>query len=391
MDMAKTPVSPPSPSRVVLIRCESYDKRKVQSSITMGFELLGGIQNFIRPTEKILLKPNLLAGKTPEKAVTTHPVVFETVADLLSCTGAKLTYGDSPGFGKLSTVARRAGLETVANNLGITLADFQTGTTVSFPEGYVCKQFTIARGALEADGIISLPKLKTHALTRLTGAIKNQFGCVPGFLKGEFHGRLTKMETFAAMLVDLTRFLKPRLYIMDGILAMEGNGPGSGDPRELGVLLMSTDPVALDAMACHIINLDPLLVPTIKVGKELGLGDYESVELLGDSLESCRCKDFNANRKPEVITDSIHWLAAPLMRRYLIPRPVIRPEHCTRCGSCVQMCPAIPKAINFRKPDRNEPPEYDYNLCIRCYCCQEICPEKAIEVETPWLGHLLHS
>jgi len=376
-------------SNVVMLCCNDYDVDRIQECLLRGIDMLGGIHHFVQPGEHLLLKPNLLSGKVPDKAVTTHPAVFQAVASLFKSAGATLSYGDSPGFGRSASVATRAGLAEVAEQLNITLADFQNGRTVSFPEGRLCKQFFIAEGALNADGIISLPKLKTHALTRMTGAVKNQFGCVPGMLKGEFHGRFNKVDRFSEMLVDLTRFLSPRLYIMDGIVAMEGNGPGNGTPRNMGVLLLSEDPVALDTVVCRLIDLDPNLVPTISAGFRAGLGDYHQMQLLGAPLEECVCTDFKVNRKKELSSDSVNRFLVPVMRRHLIPRPVIRSQRCTRCGSCVKMCPVAPKAIDFQDHGHSAPPVYDYGRCIRCYCCQELCPENAIEIETPWLGRLI--
>lgn len=377
-------------SAVAVLRCEDYAPERVEDCLFRGVTLLGGVQQFVRPGERMLLKPNLLSGKVPDKAVTTHPAVFQAAAKQFLYGGARLAYGDSPGFGRISTVVRRSGLHEVAESMGIELVDFQHGRIVSFPEGALCKQFTIAEGALDADGIISLSKMKTHALTRITGAVKNQFGCIPGMLKGEFHGRLSKIETFAKMLVDLTRLLSPRLYIMDGIVSMEGNGPGNGTPRKTGVLLLSTDPVALDAAFCRLVNLDPELVPTIVAGAEAGLGDYRSIRFLGDPIETCLCPDFKVKREKEITEDSVNRFLVPLMRRHIIPRPVIREERCTHCGTCVAMCPVSPKAVDFLRPDRSRPPKHNYGLCIRCYCCQEVCPDNAIEVETPWLGRLIH-
>lgn len=378
-----------TPSRVALVRCESYEQEAVDAAVARGVTLLGGARQFVRPGEHILLKPNLLIGASPESAITPHPAVFAAVARCLLDAGARLSYGDSPGAGPLAWTARRAGFAAIAEAMSITLADFSNGKTVSFPDGQLIKQFTIASGVLEADGLVSLPKLKTHGLMRLTGAVKNQFGCIPGLLKGEFHARMPDQERFAQMLVDLNRLLRPRLYVMDGIVAMEGNGPRNGDPRPLSVLLFSSDPIAIDATACRIIDLDPALVPTITWGERWGLGQASAVELVGDPLESFVAPDFVVNRQRGSTTGR-PGLVSRLVKNWVVPRPAVRPQRCTRCGTCVRVCPVNPKAIDFADNERSVPPRHDYRRCIRCYCCQELCPENAIVIETPLLGRVIH-
>lgn len=378
------------PSQVVLIRCEDYDELRVHDAVGRGLSLLGGAGQFAGANENILLKVNLLSGAAPRKAVTTHPSVLKAVAQHFQDTGARVSYGDSPGFGRPANVARRAGLARVAEELGLPIADFTNGETASFPDGHLIKQFTVAKGVLEADGVVSLPKMKTHALTRITGAVKNQFGCIPGLLKGEFHARLSEMDRFARMLVDLTRFVHPRLYIMDGIVAMEGNGPGSGDPRSMNVLLFSTDPIALDATMCRIIALDPMLAPTVEWGEKMGLGTSSDIEVLGDPLEGFRNDSFKVNRAKGSTTGSMNSLLARLLRNLIVPRPAIDAIRCTHCGTCVKVCPANPKAVDFREEGKDAPPTYDYSVCLRCYCCQELCPEDAIAVDTPLLGRIVH-
>ncbi|NLF42686.1 MAG: DUF362 domain-containing protein, partial [Bacteroidales bacterium] len=160
-------------SQVVLMRCESYDYNTVKSAVKKGIELIGGPLKFASPQEKILLKPNLLSADPPERCSTTHPSVFKAIAEVFIEAGINLTYGDSPGLHKPQTAAHKAGLEQAANELGISLADFIGGKEIFFEKGIQNKKFTLANGVLESDGIISIPKLKTHGLARITGCIKN--------------------------------------------------------------------------------------------------------------------------------------------------------------------------------------------------------------------------
>jgi len=372
-------------SKVVLIYCGSYDPVEVKAAVSTGMELLGGAGKFVQQGENIVLKVNLLVGEAPEKCVNTHPSVFRAVAELFAAEGAIIKYGDSPGFGTTIAAARKSGIAEVADELNIGLADFKDGQEVFYEQGVQNKKFFIANGILESDGVISLPKLKTHALERFTGCIKNQFGCVVGMRKGEFHVKLPDATDFANMLVDLNNFVKPRLYIMDGIVAMEGNGPRGGTPRPMNVLMFSTDPVALDATASRMINLDPLFVPTTLIGAQTGSGTYleEEIEILGEPLKRFICRDFNVERTP-VKTLKKNSVMRFLNNR-LVAKPFIISEKCTQCGTCVHSCPVEGKAVNWVDGNHSIPPAYDYKKCIRCYCCQEMCPESAIILKVPVL------
>lgn len=376
-------------SKVALVKCEDYDYENVKAAIERGLSLIGGPLLFIKPGEKILLKPNLLSADPPEKASTTHYMVFKAVAQVFKEAGAKLTYGDSPGFHSPEAAAKKTRIAEAAEELSIGMADFHNGDEVIFQEGVQNKKFFLAKGVLEADGLISISKLKTHGFARMTGSVKNQFGCIPGPLKGEFHVRIPNVNDFARMLVDLNMLLKPRLYIMDGIVAMEGNGPRSGTPKKMKVLLLSSDPIALDATVCRIINLNPEFVPTIVYGKEAGLGTYEEkdIDILGDKTEDFLDVGFEVTRE-RVTPYKRGGFVQQVIRSLLVPRPFIKEGMCIKCGVCVNMCPVNPKALEWQEEKREKCPSYEYNKCIRCYCCQELCPESAIHLKVPVLRRM---
>jgi uncharacterized protein (DUF362 family)/Pyruvate/2-oxoacid:ferredoxin oxidoreductase delta subunit len=374
-------------SPVALVFCSGYDEEEVERAVRRGFALFGGPEALCPGVKSVLLKPNLLVGEVPERAVTTHPAVFRAVAKVFLEAGYRVGFGDSPAFGSPESVAKKAGILEVARALGVDFADFTHGVEVDFPEGVQHRKFTIARGVREYDALVSLPKWKTHGLTRVTGAVKNQLGCVPGIRKGEYHFRIPDAILFSRMLVDLNRLLRPAFFVMDAVVAMEGNGPRNGKPRFMGLLAFSRDPVALDATLARLIHLDPALVPTCSEGERLGLGTWrrEAIVLWGDDPERFEQRDFEVLRLPQVSPSRKPFL--PLVRRFLLPYPVIRRKLCKGCGVCTEVCPVHPKALRWSESIRL--PSIEYARCIRCFVCQEVCPHGAILVGVPLVRRVL--
>ncbi len=371
-------------SKVAIIKCSSYDEDKVYQSVLKGIDLLGGISQFVGKDEKILLKPNMLVGADPSKATTTHPSIFNAISKILIDGGYNVKYGDSPGLGSPQKVAEKTGLMTIAQKYGIELADFNTSVSVSSKTAHRSKQFDIAKGVLEADAIINLPKMKSHMLQKITGAVKNPMGCIQGFKKGMMHAKFTNPYSFAEMLVDLDNLLPLKLHIMDGIVAMEGNGPRSGDPVSMNVILISDDPVAIDTVFCKLIDLDPALIPTNTYGEEYGLGTCTDIELVGDDIAPLINKDFNIERTQLKKEDSSKMY---FFRKFVVRKPILVKENCISCGICEEACPVNPKAVVL-SGDKNLP-KFDYKKCVRCFCCQEMCPKRAITAKTPLLGKML--
>lgn len=373
-------------SKVVLLPCDSYEEAKIAELLRVGLDLLGGLSSIVRPEEKILLKPNLLKKSETEKAVITHPAVMGAFALLLREAGChKVLAGDSCGTGTTKKIMRASGMDRALERQHVEIADFDEGVRREYPQGKQAKEFMMAARVEEADAVINLCKMKTHQLERITGAVKNLYGCIYGFYKAKGHTKYPDAHSFARMLVDLNQYVKPRLHVMDGIVAMEGNGPGSGDPVPMHVLLMSRDPVALDSVFCHLIHLDPRLVPTNDQGEKMGLGVWqpEKISLLlpqGEiSMEEAVRRfgkpDFDVDRTSQK-NDWWAWMAR--FFHVFQKRPYILEENCVGCGICVESCPVEGKALKFRG---KKAPEYNYRKCIRCFCCQEMCPRKAIQVK----------
>ena len=375
-------------SKVVLLPCREYDEEKIYTLLKQGLDFLGGLENLIPKDAKILLKPNLLKKAEVEKAVITHPVVVGAFSRILRENGYEhIVLADSCGHGTTQAVIRGTGMDMYLEKYHIPAIDYSEGVKTVYPQGIQAKEFILSKELLEQDCVISLSKMKTHALERITGAVKNSYGFIYGFHKAKGHTQYPSADSFARMLIDLNKCVAPKLYVMDGILAMEGNGPGSGDPVPMNVLLMSTDPVALDSVFSRLVYLKPEMVPTNYHGEKMGLGTWKEEEIalltpdgkisMAEAVKKYGNPDFHVDRT-EVRKNIWTRMAGAL--KVFQKKPYIDADKCVRCGICVQSCPVPGKAVDFRK-GKDKPPVYDYRKCIRCFCCQEMCPKKAIKVK----------
>ena len=375
-------------SKVVLLPCGEYDEEKVYTLLKQGLYLVGGVEALIPKDAKILLKPNLLKRAEVEKAVITHPVVVGAFARILRENGyEQIVLADSCGHGTTQAVIRGTGMDTYLEKYQIPAIDYSEGIKVDYPQGIQAKEFILPKELLEQNCVISLSKMKTHALERITGAVKNSYGFVYGFHKAKGHTQYPSADSFARMLIDLNKCVAPKLYVMDGIVAMEGNGPGSGDPVQMNVMLMSTDPVALDSVFSRLVYLKPEMVPTNYHGEKMGLGTWkeEEITLLTPDGEISMSEAVKRYGNPQFNVDRTEvrkniWTRMAGALNIFQKKPYIENDKCVHCGICVQSCPVPGKALDFRK-GKDKPPVYDYKKCIRCFCCQEMCPKKAIKVK----------
>ena len=368
---------------VSIVRSTKYDRVMTYDAVSEAVSLLGGIRAFVQPGERVLIKPNLLKARPPDAAVTTHPEIVRAAIRLVREAGGIPCIGDSPGIGELRPVSERAGIHAVIEEEGANYADFDAA--VSVKSGGRFQRLELARAAVEADAIINLPKLKTHGMTVLTGAVKNLFGCVPGKRKVQWHFNTgVDHRAFAQLLVELSLALKPRLTIMDAVMAMEGNGPGSGHPRAVGVVLAGRDPVAVDVIAADIVGLQPAQLPVIRAATDAGIGEAQlgRITVLGEPLDAVRVQHFIVPPREHTEWKLPEW-ARKALKDALTTRPVIDHQACIRCGICQKDCPRQTIA------EQGGRLVIDHRNCIRCFCCQEFCPQGAISVGKGWLLRIL--
>lgn len=369
--------------KVALLKCTEYDVDVIEKKLREGFELLGGssfLRKLIPQNSKVLLKPNFLTVIEKGSPVITHYAVFEAVVRIVKEYSNNISFGDSPGSGDTRKAAEKSGLMEVADRYGVKFADFNDEVHVELKNPLMYKFWNVARAAYEADVVITLPKLKTHAMMYYTGAVKNQFGCVPGSKKAEWHTKLPDAVNFSKMLFDLNDVVKTSFAIIDGIIAMEGNGPRNGTPKKMDTIIMGQSLTAVDSTAVRLIGYDNVLsVPFLKVAHDTKWGAVlpGEIEVLGEKIENMKCKDFKLSRSAKVvnfITPALNKFAANLTA----PDPVVVDEKCIGCKKCDEVCPEKPKVISFVQRNGKVVPKWNYRNCIRCFCCQELCPRGAI-------------
>lgn len=359
----------------VIIRTASYNYRSLKPIV---FELIDSFcAGKIGKGSRVLIKPNLLAPSRPEDAIVTHPLVVKAVVEYVIENGGRAQISDSPGMGGLEKVLNESGFTKALKHLEVETKEF--GESVAIDVGEPFRKIEIAKDALETDLLINVPKLKTHVQMRMTLGVKNLFGCIVGLRKPEWHLRAgVNRDLFSTLLVKIHHAIKPTVTVLDGILAMEGDGPGrSGIPRELGIIAASNDTYALDISICRVLGIDPYNVFTNKAAREMGYSSDE-IELVGERpvVRNFRCPDIS----PVVFgPQRFH----SFIRRNLVQRPVQDGSECKLCGECWKYCPAKAMSLKDRKV------RIDYDKCIRCYCCIEVCPHAALRTEEPLLGKVV--
>lgn len=364
-------------TKVVVVKANSYESQVVEQAMKELLIQLGGITAFVKPGEKVLIKPNMLEGLPPEKAVTTHPEVVRALIREVKKTGAIPIVGDSPGISSTLKVAEKCGILEVCQQEGVEVVSFEEKMDVVFPEGKTMKKFALTSSLDQVDKVISVAKMKTHSFMVVTGGVKNLFGLIVGKDKAQFHLRMKKRSHFAGMLVDLAQVVKPVLYLIDGIVGMEGNGPRNGIVKHAGLLLGGKNGFAVDLIMAEIMGYKGESMPVTARALSLGLlPKFQDIEIIGNGAKTRL--QFISPHNLESLDQRLPVPIVDFFQNQLTAKPIIT-GNCIACGRCAEHCP--PKAIEML----DQKAVIDYNKCIRCYCCQELCPADAVELKRGFL------
>lgn len=372
---------------VSIVRCADYGEETCERALREVLVPFGGL-DWVRPGMRVVIKANLVSAMKPEKAATTHPALLAALTGMLRERGANVVIGDSPGgtfaAPHLNAVYRVCGLSE-AEAAGAELNRDFSQKEADLPEAHTAKHITYTGYLDGADAIISFCKLKSHGMLSLSAATKNLFGAIPGIIKPEYHYRYPDPMDFADMLIDLNEFFRPKLYLVDAVQTMEGNGPTAGTPKYMGALLAGTNPHKIDLLCAKLIGLEAKNVPTLRAAQERGLtpASAEELEVSGDA-ERFVCKDFVTVQRGTGTDFGAQKgkLLGAAAKTVLRARPKLKRSRCVGCGVCRNTCPAHAIVIEKGKA------KIDRRACIRCFCCQEFCPKGAMRVHRTWVARI---
>lgn len=384
-------------NKVALCACDSYDEERLVQIIRTQMDLFGYDESFFAG-KKVVIKPNLVMKKTPDAAATTNPIILSALLTVLAERACTPLIAESPGglFNKqrLEGIYRVCGIAGVAEKHGVPLNYETDAVNVPFPEGKTVKTFHVLKAVAEADVLIDLCVLKSHGLTKMSAAVKNFFGTIPGIEKFEMHATFPDYQDFSSMICDLCEMYcrtKTVIAITDAVIGMEGNGPTAGTPRKIGAVLMSPNPFASDIVGETLLGFAGT-VPIVREGvsRKLCPEDISGIELIGDDIRPLMISDFKEpdsaqNRAPSLLTK----FSSGKIGRFFMPRPFAAPEKCRGCGECVASCPQ--HTIEMATKNGKKIARIRHSDCIRCYCCQELCPFEAIKIKKNFLIRIIGS
>ena len=366
-------------SQVVIKDCKSYELNELTAQLNEGIKAIGGWDKFVRPGMKVLLKVNLIGPKSSDSAAVTHCEFVRALTRILREKGCTVWIGDSAGgaIAGISPTVKSfevSGLKRIAEEEGAVIKNFdREGVQPVTPGGDENRKMFLAKPMFEADLIINLPKFKTHMAGIYTGAVKNLFGCIPGLKKAEYHKMAPNTHEFGKVIADINESVKVGLHIMDGVIAMQGQGPTAGTVYHAQKILISEDPLALDTVATKMLGLSIEKIPIFDAARERNLGcwDLKQIQIIGDYSTPPALHGYQI---PKVMNPS--GRSSNILGKivdFLKKRPRINMKTCKKCNVCVESCPVCAIDTGTKK--------IDYAKCIECLCCHELCMHQAVELK----------
>ena len=385
--------------KVAISKCDEYVDDKVMVALKQTLDAFGGAKSFVKPNQLVVIKTNMVIKLPPERAATTHPLVVGCLAKLFLDCGAKVVVADSAGGSyndkTMGAIYDVTGMTEASQKYGFKINDDYDYVSVEPKDAVVAKKFNVLDILEKADVIVNACKLKTHSFTGISNAVKNMFGAIPGLDKVQMHGQFQSLDNFSDMLFDIWGHFgkKLALNVCDAVIGMEGEGPTNGNPRKIGAIVCSKNPVAVDIVGARIMNVAPTQIPTIQKGIERNyLKSVDDVEVVGDKVADLIITDFDKrtpNPYKPFSTNVPQWLQ-PLMHKLMTQRPYVNKRKCVGCQTCFRHCPM--HAISMVPTKKGGVPKatFDYSKCIRCFCCQELCPYGLVKIKSGLGYKILH-
>ena len=365
-------------------RCNSYDIEEVYKSVKGGLDDIGFK---IKDGSSVLIKPNILAQNTPDQCATTHPSVVDAVCRIFTEHKCRVTIGESSAFyqgGGTREGFITSGIAQVAVKYGAELLPFEATRLRKITGGKALNPFYITEAVFTHDLVVNIPKMKIHRLARYTGAVKNLYGCIPGGTKQIYHmlfqGRSDYKEYWGIPLADVYEAVKPGLNILDAVYGLDEDGPAAnGEPKFTGLLLLSENAAALDITACRIMGFDPQWVPAVRETINRGFASGQKITTIGELplIPYVKLPDEEPSAGVSKKLDDYFF-------DQLIVEPRLDDDKCNKCGVCINDC-----AVSAIKYGDDGYPQFNYNECIRCYCCSEYCPQKAVYLHGGTVNHII--
>lgn len=369
---------------VYLKALSDYEYDNVKGVLFPLFDVLceeNGFSAEFLSGKKVVIKPNLLAKCTPEKCITTHPTFIKAACEYFLSKKANVVVADSPGgiYNKtmFTGICRETGVATATKEAGAIVNDDYSFELVS--DASKSKYaFNIIKPLVDADVVVNLCRLKTHALCEMTASVKNMFGAIPGLQKAEQHARFSTRTMFANMLCDLCLLTAPQINITDAVVCMEGNGPSGGTLKNMGLVVASANPFSSDLVSSTLMGYKPNEVGTVECAVKRGLcvDDADKLDIKGENYKDYACRFIRPDSHAGGIVKQIPSILGGHVKNALEPKPVVKKLICIGCGICKANCPVDAIEIIDKKAKINK------NKCIRCYCCQEFCHHKAVKAKS---------